>query len=285
MKSNNRYNLSWIDKIFVINLDRSIERLKNCQSQAKKYNFKLDRFPAIDGSRLNDQLIKDVHPICRHLLCTNSMIGCGLSHYYILKKIVDENIQTALILEDDFVWRDDTNQKVDTLRDFDKGIVKLSCIGPFCIGSDHQFDEPQISPFSLGNAAYFVRKKDAERLLSKINQVQYYMDFQYSLVAKINSINIYYYNCIDVDGMNDSTIGFHKSTLMNNLLPISETTKWFLNEPFMAPFGKGIHLFLFLSFILIIVGSLLFFKSSDYKILGLVIFGIGLLDFLYYLTN
>jgi len=285
MKSKDRYHLSWIDKIFVINLDRSNERLKNCVRQAKKYNFKLDRFPAIDGSKLNDQEIKDVHPICRHFLCTNSMIGCGLSHYYILKKIVDENIQTALVLEDDFVWRDDTIQKINTLRDFDKGLVKLSCIGPFCQSNDHQLDQPQKAPFALGNAAYLVRKNDAERLISKIDRVQYYMDFQYSLVANMNSIDMYYYDCIDVDGMNDSTIGVHKSTLINDLLPVSDTTKWFLNEPFMAPLGKGIHLFLFLSFILIIVGVFLFLKSSDYKIFGLVLFGIGLFDFLYYLTN
>jgi GR25 family glycosyltransferase involved in LPS biosynthesis len=282
MKSDKRYNLSWIDKIFVINLDRSKERLKNCLEQSTKYNFKLERFSAVDGSKLKDEEIKDVHPICRNFLCTNSMIGCGLSHYYLLKKIVDENIQTALILEDDFIWRDDTISKINTLQKFDKGIVKLNCIGPFCKNGNDTSNQPQLSPFPLGNAAYLVRRKDAETMLSKIKQVIYYMDFQYSVVSKLNSMDIYYYDCLDVDGMNDSTIGVHKSTFFNDVIPVSSTTKWFLNEPFMAPFGKGIHLFLFLSFILIITGLILFFKSSNYKSLGLLVFGIGLIDLLYY---
>ena len=280
--------LSWIDKIYIINLDRSKERLENCIIQAKKFNFTFERFPAIDGSKLTDEQKEYVHPLCKYLLCTNSMIGCGLSHYNILKKIVAEDIQTTLVLEDDFIWRDDTISKINRIKDFDKGIVKLTCTGPFCESDvPTKSDEPQLTSISIGTAAYLIRWKDAKLLLEKINRLMYHIDLQYSFVAKYNSIPIYYYNCLDVDGYNDSTIGVHKSTFFNAYLPIPEKMKWFMNEPFISPFGYGVHLFLIISVILIVIGifllrSSLQSKNKFKKWIGILFIIIGLIDILYF---
>jgi GR25 family glycosyltransferase involved in LPS biosynthesis len=280
-------NLSWIDKIYFINLDRSKNRREKCLVQGKKYNLPLERFPAVEGAKLTDEQKRDVHPICKFFLCTNGMIGCGLSHYYLLKKIVDEKIQTTMIMEDDFIWRDDTNEKLETLKNFDKGIVKLSCIGPFCRGSTRgvttirviDIDEPQLAPFALGNAAYLIRYEHAKLLYEKMKNIKYHIDLQYTLVSKLNSIPMYYYDCIDVEGMDDSTLGTHQKTFLSEFLPLSNDIKWFLNEPFMAPFGYGVHLFLFISIILIILG-VISYRWNQW--IGILLIGLGVIDILYY---
>jgi len=277
-------NLTWINKIFVINLERSSERLENCKIQAKKYNFEFERFPAIEGSKINREQRKYVHPVCKYILCTNGMIGCGLSHLLVLKKIIDEKIPVALVLEDDFIWREDTIEKLNKIKNFDKGIVKLNCIGPFC-STSKPFDEPQIVDFPLGNVAYLIRFEQAKQLYEKIEKLIYHIDFQYSVTLKINNIPIYYYPCMDVDGLDEtSTIGDKNHTFLYNLLPLSPVVKWTMNEPFASPLGFKINLFILLSLILIITGALVFYfsKNKYIKHFGIILLVLGLLDIIYY---
>lgn len=280
-------DLSWIDKIYLINLDRSKDRLEKCMRQAQKYNLDIERFPAIEGSKLTEEQKKDVHPICKYLLCTNGMMGCALSHYYILKKIVEEEIDTTLVLEDDFIWREDTISKLEKIKDFDKGIVKLSCFGPFCKSDPTILDEPQVSPFSFGNGAYLVRYKNAKEFIDKIDRIVYHIDFQMSTISKYYSIPIYFYDCIDIDGINDSTIGTQKGTFLIRYLPLSNEVKWMLSEPFMAPFGKPLHLFIFISVLLIILGIITYRVNEDgvNKWIGVILIGLGIFDILYYILN
>jgi hypothetical protein len=273
--------LPWIDKIYLINLDRSKDRLEKCIEQSKKYNFTFERFQAIDGSKITKHQRKYVHPLCNYF-CTNGMIGCGLSHYFILKKIVEEEIQTTLVLEDDFIWREDTIQKLNQIKDFDQGILKLSCIGPFCTSSDNG---PELSPFALGNAAYLIRYQHAKQLYEQLGNVSYHIDFQYSLVSVLNSIPMYYYDCIDVDGKTDSTIGDQNSTLLSVVLPLSDNWKWLMNEPFIYLFGFNVHLFLILSILLIGLGLFLFLFSKFPKYIGIIFILLGVLDIIYYLLH
>ena len=271
--------MDWIDKIFVINLNRSTDRWKNCMEQSEKYKFRLERFTAIEGNKLTPEQQEYIHPLCKYLFCTRGMMGCALSHYFLLKQIVDQNIQTAIILEDDFVWKDDTISKLDKIKDFNKGIVKLSCIGPFCSSNSETSDTPQIAPFSLGNASYLIRNNQAKELLDKIQNVIHHIDLQYAIIGLVYSLPFYYYPCIDIGGMEDSTLGAHKTTLICNLIPLSERMKWFLNEPFIAPFNRGIHLFLFFSILLIFIG---FYIYPTRQWLGLALIIIGVIDIVYY---
>lgn len=262
--------MDWINKIFVINLDRSTERLKNCRDQSKKFNFRFERFPAIEGNKLTKQQLSLIHPTCKYFLCTRGMMGCGLSHYFLLQKIVDEKIQTAMILEDDFVWKEDTISKLEKIRDFDQGLVKLSCIGPFCSKDN---DQPQLCPFALGNAAYLIRYPQAKELLKHIQQIIYHIDVQFIF----SNVTMYHYPCIDVDGMDDSTLGLHNSTLLSRILPISSQIKWIMNEPFIAPLGYGINLFFLLSALCIAFGIYIY-NTNKWIGIGFII--LGMIDLL-----
>ena len=93
-------------KIFVISLLRSKERRNHIKKELgeKKLNFEF--FDAIDGSFLemeNDPRI-DYEIVKRSPnWLTNNIVGCCLSHAYCYKKVIDENLDFAIILEDDVI--------------------------------------------------------------------------------------------------------------------------------------------------------------------------------------
>lgn len=118
--------------IFIINLQRSVERKAHMQRLCEKLRLNPIFVRAIDGSGIERD---DVDKICSkdsviktigRELSANE-IGCALSHKGIYQKIVDEGIELALILEDDV---DFDKELLDVLNLVDKfpadwGIVLL----------------------------------------------------------------------------------------------------------------------------------------------------------------
>jgi GR25 family glycosyltransferase involved in LPS biosynthesis len=93
-----------MDKAYVINLERSKDRFQKIKKRLNYVNLPFERFDAVDGSKLSQQHIdKLVHPICKNVICSKGMIGCAMSHYSLWKKMVDENKEWMLILEDDAI--------------------------------------------------------------------------------------------------------------------------------------------------------------------------------------
>ncbi|TCV02496.1 glycosyl transferase family 25 [Samsonia erythrinae] len=68
--------------------------------QCSDLNIDFEFFPAIRGSALTEE-DKKKHLAPISLLNTPGELGCALSHIFIYKKMIDENIKIALILEDD----------------------------------------------------------------------------------------------------------------------------------------------------------------------------------------
>lgn len=96
--------------IHLINLDKRVDRLERFNKNHPDLIKIVKRFSAIDGRTL-----KLTPELCK-LLANNKfgwkkgVVGCTLSHYTVLKKIVDEGRPYSLVLEDDVVlkegWRD-----------------------------------------------------------------------------------------------------------------------------------------------------------------------------------
>ncbi len=117
-----------IDKIFCINLLDNVDRWSNVMKQTNKYNMDVVRFPAVDcrglpkmmmyKEYLNRETIKELIDVDRNNgrwyfgQLTPGAVGCYLSHYGIWKKMLDEEIEVALILEDDIVLLPDFNKKI-----------------------------------------------------------------------------------------------------------------------------------------------------------------------------
>ncbi|MEH6503188.1 MAG: glycosyltransferase family 25 protein [Cycloclasticus sp.] len=92
--------------IFIINLQRSVERKAHMQGLCEKLRLNPIFVGAIDGSGIERD---DVDKICSKESVIKTIgrqlsageIGCALSHKGIYQKIVDENIELTLVLEDD----------------------------------------------------------------------------------------------------------------------------------------------------------------------------------------
>ncbi len=94
-------------KTYIINLERSVKRRKHILAEAAKHKLEFELFPAVDGSALSR---KEVEEMC-HLNAikkapkwlTPGMLGCSLSHYKVYKKIIEDGINAAFVLEDDAI--------------------------------------------------------------------------------------------------------------------------------------------------------------------------------------
>ena len=99
-----------IEKIFVINLDDKKHRYKKFEELE---DSRLERFPAID-SRGSYKVCKtyglNLDPVGLasefYFSQAGGAVGAYLSHYRIWKKMIDEDIELALILEDDAKFSD-----------------------------------------------------------------------------------------------------------------------------------------------------------------------------------
>lgn len=92
--------------VYIINLEKDIQKKKYMVNLCDKYGLKYSFINAVDGSRLDD---KEINQIVDHKLSLKKLkrklvkaeIGCLLSHLSIYKKMISDNIEVSLILEDD----------------------------------------------------------------------------------------------------------------------------------------------------------------------------------------
>ncbi|MCW0976978.1 glycosyltransferase family 25 protein [Pantoea sp. JV6] len=92
-------------KVFVINLARSTERRDTMEQQLTLLNLDYEIVEAVDGSLLSfSDIAKETRPL--NYAVEPGEIGCALSHISIYRKIVSENIECALIIEDDAILSD-----------------------------------------------------------------------------------------------------------------------------------------------------------------------------------
>jgi len=106
-------------RIFVINLPHRADKRAEILAQGEKYRLPLEIFEAVNGSAFTDDKLKNLvhdYPACA---MTKGVIGCALSHLGIYKKIIDENIPIALILEDDAILREDLGEALRQLETID----------------------------------------------------------------------------------------------------------------------------------------------------------------------
>ena len=97
-------------KIYIINLERSEKRRQHIIAEAKKHNLEYELFSAVDGLYVSDSEKKelcDLDAIANKPdLLSPGMIGCALSHYKLYRKIIEDGVEVALILEDDVILAD-----------------------------------------------------------------------------------------------------------------------------------------------------------------------------------
>ncbi len=109
---------------FLINLDRSPERLQYMDELLKRRGLSYSRVSAVDGTVID-------RPACASASLTMPKIGCFLSHRSIWELMVSEEIPVALVLEDDIEISPGLSQLIDNQQWLpgDDFIVKLDTTG------------------------------------------------------------------------------------------------------------------------------------------------------------
>ncbi|MDO6677990.1 glycosyltransferase family 25 protein [Shewanella sp. 4_MG-2023] len=99
-------------KVFVINLDKSTERMAFMQQQLEQLNIEFERVPAVYGKELTEAEITAVFDQPSNLAKYDKVlnvgeIGCYLSHVNCWNMMLDQQLDFALILEDDSILSPD----------------------------------------------------------------------------------------------------------------------------------------------------------------------------------
>jgi GR25 family glycosyltransferase involved in LPS biosynthesis len=90
-----------LDQVYVINMDRSPERMEFMDEQCRRHGLRYVRVPATDGAKVSGEALERVAtPWCRRM-CTPAMVGCALSHMRVWKAMAKQGHSRCLVMEDD----------------------------------------------------------------------------------------------------------------------------------------------------------------------------------------
>lgn len=122
-------------KVFLINLKKDAERLAAADAQLKRLGVDYERVEAVYAKELPTKELKSAVNHFRWWCAVGrpvraGEIGCAMSHYKIYRKIIEEKIPLACVLEDDVVLDDrfpEVLKYVEASYKYDEpGLVLLS---------------------------------------------------------------------------------------------------------------------------------------------------------------
>lgn len=207
--------MDFVDNIYVINMDKSKDRLECMQNQLNKLNKSFIRIPAIDGSKLNRiKKSKKCSFFGKHFLTPN-IIGCFMSHQKTWKTMLKNNDSYALILEDDCQLIDsfdkDLSLAVNELNTKDPNwdFLYTGCFGPHGghkklsitylqelflnkipqSNLDFNAKYTYIPQSPVGFHCYVISKNGAKKLLKYLKKISYHVDVEFLKYAKF--FNVY----------------------------------------------------------------------------------------------
>lgn len=108
-------------KIFIINLDRSTERYQHALAQLASWpDLPIERVSAADGRSMSEQQLNQYYSLALntkhyHKLLKPGEKGCYISHIWCWQRIVEQDLDFALILEDDFIIQTDLAALLETI--------------------------------------------------------------------------------------------------------------------------------------------------------------------------
>ena len=199
-KNKENFQIKIIDRIYFINLDKSKDRLKIMEDNAKKNSLTLTRFPAFNGKDLNkEKLYKNGMFSDFIYKSRDGMIGCTVSHIELWKKIVKENDNIVLILEDDVIIKDNFSEEFNKYyrqAPDNWDILYLGASNVYGKKISKNLIKPIYGTKGLTNVgayAILVKKESLKKMISAMTPVT--TDFDVQLRNNYNKFNnVYYFN-------------------------------------------------------------------------------------------
>jgi GR25 family glycosyltransferase involved in LPS biosynthesis len=184
---------------FVINLSKDHKKLDDMTKKLGKLNTSFERFDAILGKDVSDEVLSEELTGWCKLTCPKPTIGCALSHKGTWKLVVERNLPSAVVFEDDCEFDPNFYEVVGSAMKalpVDWDIVYFGCIvGCYKRKEDvPAFDsilltaagrntEPEVlsehlyrPTMPLACHAYAISNKGAKTLLEKIPKVNFHID-------------------------------------------------------------------------------------------------------------
>ena len=195
-------------KIFIINLERRKDKLDRIKERIKKIqnNEDIEIIKAVDGNNINTEYLSvNKYKVNSKWRDNNNKrpiklgeIGCSLSHYKIWKRIVEEKIKFAIILEDDAVFSDDYNEKINEItKNIEYDMLYLGR-KVFNKNEEEVNENMVISNFSYWTIGYVLTNNGAKKLLNSnfeknLIPVDEFLPYMYgkNKILDYNLINIY----------------------------------------------------------------------------------------------
>ena len=230
-------------KIFVINLESSIERRKNISHQLNELDLSFDIFNAVDGrtspphpllNRYNDCLSQTY----RAKTLSAGQLGCYASHYLLWEKCVEINEPIIVIEDDALIFKEAFLNFIQDIRDIPETV---ECVRLFK-NKRRKYDSYEvfgakstsIHKFTKGHmsaTAYFLRPSGAKKFRHHSNEwcmaVDIYMDRFWQNEVECYGTAV---PCLTNDPKFDSDIGYEKRISTRSLLKKCKR-EWFnLNE-------------------------------------------------------
>jgi glycosyl transferase, family 25 len=175
-------------KTYVINLDRSPDRMAFMQGQLDRLGIEYERFPAIDGRELrppvpgvDERSYARLHGRRFH----PGEVGCYLSHMQVLRRFLATDAPFALVLEDDGLIHESLPKLIEVAlkepRDWD--ILRLSTVNGGAFFPYRRIDQRFSFALPLtrkkGSAAYLLSRNCAKRLLEKMDPMRFAYDIAF----------------------------------------------------------------------------------------------------------
>ncbi|MDX3772596.1 glycosyltransferase family 25 protein [Chromatiaceae bacterium AAb-1] len=124
-------------KIFIINLDRSTERYQHVLSQLSAWpDLPVERVSAADGRQMTEQQLSRYYSadLNRHIyykMLKNAEKGCFISHIRCWQQIIEQQLDFAIILEDDFILDGDISSLLDAVAALNPPWYYLKLAAPY----------------------------------------------------------------------------------------------------------------------------------------------------------
>jgi len=217
-------------KAFVINLLRRPDKKKTICEDGEKHGVPLEIIEAVDGSLMPEEELRENtfdYPACA---MTKGVIACALSHLKIYKKIIDENIPIALILEDDAILHEDLGEALRQIESIDRNerpAVYLLSSHYYKLRPLRRLnDKYALHEFIDGSQghSYVVNRKAAESLYKNLLPVKWEADkWYYFQQMKLASVQCVVPHIIKVNG------GAEMSDLYAERTPQNKKRRKYLN--------------------------------------------------------
>jgi GR25 family glycosyltransferase involved in LPS biosynthesis len=98
-----------VDKVYVINLDKDVERLRTIDASLRKQGILYERISATVGSKVSND--PRLNQLCNSF-CTDGVKGCAISHHRAWEDALKNGYSRILVFEDDSLIPDDFDKKV-----------------------------------------------------------------------------------------------------------------------------------------------------------------------------